>query len=549
MKTPSSWRASNANAVSSRSRPTTPGSSVRSEGETGGTVRPPASASTPAAPVPAAGERRHDQRDVGHARRAPRCRRARASARRGRSAARTPAARHARPPAPTPPSRCRSRRSRSPPPAAAGSARARTSRRAAARRRPTAAGRDAGDAEHLEIAAQAHAPGAYGPPSRWLIPRPPHPSARVPRAGRTRRRVRGRHLPPPACTALHPRDTPTSGHGGRGINHLAWKLPCAKPTPSTTSSCASTATATSPSSSPSPTAARSSTRCARSPGRRFDWEAKEWWALQADQTAPYVKGVIERHPWLKVAPEVERWLAQAADGWVGRVGAGKRLGAGRFVLETIAGELDDDLAPLAESAGGRLWLPFTGRGRDRARRAAGRALRRARAALRAPPAGRARAGAGDAVADRQRRGAALQARRQLGPRDDPRLPRAARLRGARALAAGRPLPARAARALPAHVRRRGRAERRRRARAPAGRARRRDRGRPPLARPRRAGAGDRVGARRRAAAVPARRHRLRAEGAAHASSPTSRASARPCRRSARSRPTTPTRPSSSAPPR
>ena len=95
------------------------------------------------------------------------------------------------------------------------------------------------------------------------------------------------------------------------------------------------------------------------PGRRFDWEAKEWWALQADQTAPYVKGVIERHPWLKVAPDVERWLAQATVGWVGRVGAGKRLGAGRFVLETIAGELPEELDPLAESAGGRLWLPFT----------------------------------------------------------------------------------------------------------------------------------------------------------------------------------------------
>ena len=54
------------------------------------------------------------------------------------------------------------------------------------------------------------------------------------------------------------------------------------------------------------------------PGRRFDWEAKEWWALQADQTAPYVKGVIERHPWLKVAPDVERWLAQArSDGSAG----------------------------------------------------------------------------------------------------------------------------------------------------------------------------------------------------------------------------------------
>src|SRR4051812_7701296 len=95
------------------------------------------------------------------------------------------------------------------------------------------------------------------------------------------------------------------------------------------------------------------------PGRRFDWEAKEWWALQADQTAPYVKGAIERHPWLDVAPEVEAWLAEAASGWVGRVGAGKRLGTGRFVLETISGELPDALAALAERAGGRLWLPFT----------------------------------------------------------------------------------------------------------------------------------------------------------------------------------------------
>src|SRR5215211_1444063 len=86
------------------------------------------------------------------------------------------------------------------------------------------------------------------------------------------------------------------------------------------------------------------------PGRRFDWEAKEWWALQADQTAPYVKGVIERHGWLNVAPEVEAWLAHAVTGWVGRVGAGKRLGAGRFVLETISGELPGELAALDEHA-------------------------------------------------------------------------------------------------------------------------------------------------------------------------------------------------------
>jgi len=95
------------------------------------------------------------------------------------------------------------------------------------------------------------------------------------------------------------------------------------------------------------------------PGRRFDWDSKEWWALQADGTAPYVKGVIERHAWLKVHPDVETWLAEAVTGWVGRVGAGKYQGAGSFVLDTISGELPDELAPLAELRGGRLWLPFS----------------------------------------------------------------------------------------------------------------------------------------------------------------------------------------------
>ena len=34
-------------------------------------------------------------------------------------------------------------------------------------------------------------------------------------------------------------------------------------------------------------------------------------------------------------------------------------GGGRFVLETISGELPDELAAVAEERGGRLWLPFT----------------------------------------------------------------------------------------------------------------------------------------------------------------------------------------------
>src|SRR3712207_9336265 len=84
------------------------------------------------------------------------------------------------------------------------------------------------------------------------------------------------------------------------------------------------------------------------PGRRFDWEAKEWWAPRADATAPYVKGVLEKHDSLSVSPEVEAWLARAVRGWVGRVTAGKLHGDGRFVLEKISGELPEELAAVAE---------------------------------------------------------------------------------------------------------------------------------------------------------------------------------------------------------
>ena len=95
------------------------------------------------------------------------------------------------------------------------------------------------------------------------------------------------------------------------------------------------------------------------PGRRFDWQAKEWWAPRADATAAYVQGVIERFPELDVAPEVEAWLARAVKGWVGRVSAARRAGTGWFVLDGIAGELPEELESLAEARGDRRWLPFT----------------------------------------------------------------------------------------------------------------------------------------------------------------------------------------------
>ena len=198
-------------------------------------------------------------------------------------------------------------------------------------------------------------------------------------------------------------------------------------------------------------------RAQRSPAAASTGTRKEWWALQADGTAPYVKGVIERHSWLKVAP---RRPALAGRG-------GHRLGRARRRRQaaTAAGASCSRRSPAScptswprspTSAAGGCGCRSPPRSRRRSSEMKGARFDERGAALRPAAAGRARAGAGHAVADRERGGAAAQARRQLGPGDDPRLPRAARLRGARPLAAGRPVPARAARALPAHVRRRGR---------------------------------------------------------------------------------------------
>jgi hypothetical protein len=95
------------------------------------------------------------------------------------------------------------------------------------------------------------------------------------------------------------------------------------------------------------------------PGRRFDWEAKEWWAPRADATAPYVQRVIERHDWLTVAPDVSEWLSRAVAGWVGRVTTGRRDGKGVFLLETVAGDLEEPLASMVEEEGPYLRVPFS----------------------------------------------------------------------------------------------------------------------------------------------------------------------------------------------
>ena len=315
--------------------------------------------------------------------------------------------------------------------------------------------------------------------------------------------------------------------------------------PSTTSSCARPlrARARRPR---LPLPRRHRRRRARDPGAALRLGRAEWWAPQADATAPYVNGVLERFPELSSR-------TTSTPGWRGRHGLGRarRRGAldgrGWFVLETIAGELPDGARARPRSAAAARWLPFAAGGRRGAARAARRAARPARAALRDAPAGRPRARAGATLSLVDSVG---EPRFTLDVNWDPdTIPAFLRCPAARRTAARcrRPLPRRAARALPAHAttsRSRGAA---RSARPAARRARRGDRASPPLARPR--GRAARGRGRLGGELQPFQRAGVRyVLGRGARSSPTSRASARPSRRSPRSRPTTRSPRSSSARP-
>ncbi len=97
------------------------------------------------------------------------------------------------------------------------------------------------------------------------------------------------------------------------------------------------------------------------PGRKFNWDAKEWIVPQDERSAPYVAEVIERHPELVVADEVRAWLGDAPSKWIGHATAARHAGRGRFVVRTLVGEAPGDLVGLAapDSSERMLLLPFT----------------------------------------------------------------------------------------------------------------------------------------------------------------------------------------------
>ncbi len=97
------------------------------------------------------------------------------------------------------------------------------------------------------------------------------------------------------------------------------------------------------------------------PGRRFDWDRKEWWAPVDDWVAVHVAEIVERFPDLQTSAQVAHWLGGIARRWVGRVHAVPGgHGTGVYALVSRAGRLPEEIAELAtEHPDGRPRLPIT----------------------------------------------------------------------------------------------------------------------------------------------------------------------------------------------
>src|SRR3954471_8257651 len=95
------------------------------------------------------------------------------------------------------------------------------------------------------------------------------------------------------------------------------------------------------------------------PGRRFDWDRREWSAPVDDWAGVHVLEVLDRHPELTTSTEVDLWLRGVQRRWVGRVRTARHDGRGWFVIETRAGTLPEALAGAVVEHDGRRLVPMT----------------------------------------------------------------------------------------------------------------------------------------------------------------------------------------------
>lgn len=97
------------------------------------------------------------------------------------------------------------------------------------------------------------------------------------------------------------------------------------------------------------------------PGRRFDWDRREWSAPADDWVALKLREILRGYPELTSSPEVDEWLAGAEDRWVGHVRTTRYDGRGWWSLHTLFGTPPAELRTGAVTDGERLLVPMTSR--------------------------------------------------------------------------------------------------------------------------------------------------------------------------------------------
>jgi len=97
----------------------------------------------------------------------------------------------------------------------------------------------------------------------------------------------------------------------------------------------------------------------RIPGRRFDWDRREWYAPVDDWAGVHVADVVDRFPELTTSAEVDAWLRAVDRRWVGRITTARHDGRGWFALHTRAGAVPEVLLDGAvEQENGTLLVPL-----------------------------------------------------------------------------------------------------------------------------------------------------------------------------------------------
>jgi SWI/SNF-related matrix-associated actin-dependent regulator of chromatin subfamily A-like protein 1 len=95
------------------------------------------------------------------------------------------------------------------------------------------------------------------------------------------------------------------------------------------------------------------------PGRRFDWDSREWSAPADDWVAARLAEILRIYPDLTRSQEFDAWLDAAEKRWVGYVRTTRHDGRGWWALDTLAGTLPPVLAEAVTAPEGRLLVPLT----------------------------------------------------------------------------------------------------------------------------------------------------------------------------------------------